>query len=109
MYWNTPSSWSSWNYLSNEPSYALNEFRTRVLCLFYSGGAICPRLISDHATLNVSAISPCTGVQNWWYLMRWKEGLKEHLKINFSLIVHLWTRAQISMETMTSFSSLVDG
>jgi hypothetical protein len=39
MYLNTPTSWSSWNYLSNEPSYAWNGFRTRELCLFYSGDA----------------------------------------------------------------------
>jgi hypothetical protein len=44
---NTPPSWSSWNYLSNGPSYAWNGFRTRELCLFYSGNAICPKLFSD--------------------------------------------------------------
>jgi flagellar biosynthesis protein FlhB len=60
------------------------------------------------ATLNVSAISPCTGLQNWWFLMRWKEGLKELLNISFSSIVHVWTCAQILMETATSLSSLVD-
>jgi hypothetical protein len=65
LYWNTPQSWSSWNYPSDEPSYAWNGFRTRELCLFYSGDAICPRLISDRAMLNVSTISPCTGLQNW--------------------------------------------
>jgi hypothetical protein len=43
MYWNTPPSWSSWSYLSNEPSYAWNGFRTRELCQFYSGDAICPK------------------------------------------------------------------
>jgi hypothetical protein len=105
MYWNTPLSWSSWNYLSNGPSYAWNGFRTRELWIFYSGDTICPRLISDCAALNVSAISPCTGLQNWWFLMRWKEGLKDLLNINYSSIVHLWTCAQILMETATSFSS----
>jgi hypothetical protein len=108
MYWNTTPSWSSWNYLSNEPSYAWNGFRTRELCLFYSGDAICPRLISDCAALNVSAISSCTGLQNWWFLMSWKEYLKELLNINFSSTVHLWTCVQILMETATSLSSLVD-
>jgi hypothetical protein len=108
MYWNTPPSWSSWNYLSNEPSYAWHGFRTRELCQFYSGDAICPRLIPDCATLNVFAISPCMGLQNWWLLMRWKEGLKDLLNIKFSSIVHLWTCAQILMETATSLSSLVD-
>jgi hypothetical protein len=106
MYLNTPTSWSSLNYLSNEPSYTWNGFRTRELYLFYSGDAICPRLISDRAALNVSAISSCTGLQNWWSLMHSKYGLKERLNINFSSIVHLWARAQILMETAPSFSSL---
>jgi hypothetical protein len=87
MYWNTLPSWILWNYLSNEPSYAWNGFRTRELCPFYSSDAICPRLISDCATLNVFAISPCTGLQNWWFLMCLKEGLKEILNIKFSSIV----------------------
>jgi hypothetical protein len=47
IYWNTPQSWSSWNYLSNEPPFAWNRFRTRDLCLLYSGATICPKLISD--------------------------------------------------------------
>jgi hypothetical protein len=108
IYWNTPRSWSSENYLSNEPSYTWNGFRTRELCLFYFGDAICPRLISDCVSLNVSAISPCTGLQSWWFLMRWKAGLKEILKIKFSSIVHLWTDVQILMETASSLSILVD-
>jgi hypothetical protein len=81
MYWNTPPSWSSWNYLTNESSYAWNGFRTRKLCLFFSGDAICSRLISDCVALNVSAISSCTGLQNWWFLMRWErifEGASEY-------------------------------
>jgi hypothetical protein len=108
MYWITPPSWSSWNYLSNEPSFTWNGFRTRELCLFYSGDAICPKLISDCVAHYISAISPCTGLQNWWSLMFWKEDLKELMNIKLSSIVHLWTRAQILLETVTSFSSLVD-
>jgi hypothetical protein len=108
MYWNTLLSWILWNYISNEPSYAWNRFRTRELCLFYSGDAICPMLISDCAALNVFAISPCTGLQNWWFLMRWKEGLKKLLNIKLSSILHIWTCAQILMETATSLSSLLD-
>jgi hypothetical protein len=108
MYLNTTPSQSSWNYLSNESSYAWNGLRTRELCLFYSGEAICPRLLSDCAALNDSAISPCTGLQNWWFLMRWKGDLKDPLNINFSSIVHLSSRGQILMETATSLSSLVD-
>jgi flagellar biosynthesis protein FlhB len=64
------------------------------LCLFYFGDAIYPKLISYRAMLNVSAISPYTGLQNWWSLVRWKQGLKELLKINFSSILHLWTCVQ---------------
>jgi hypothetical protein len=94
IYWNTPPSWSSWNYLSNEPSFVWNGFWTRELCLFYSGDEICAKLISDRVMLNVSTICLCTNLQNWWSLMHWKEGLKELLNINFSSIVHLWTRAQ---------------
>jgi hypothetical protein len=60
------------------------------------------------ATLNVFTISPCTGLQNWWFLMRWKEGLKKLLNIKFSSIVHLWTCTQILMETATSLSSFAD-
>jgi hypothetical protein len=92
MYWNTSPNRSWWNYLSNELSFAWNGFRIRV-CLFYSGDTICQRLSSDHAMLNVSVISPCTGLQNWWSLMRWKQGLKEFFNIKFSSIVHLWTHA----------------
>jgi hypothetical protein len=89
MYWNTPPSWISWNYLSNEPSYAWNGFRTRELCHFTPA---MQSVQSDfrRAALNVSAISPCTGLQNWWFLMCWKEGLKELLNYKFSSIVHLW-------------------
>jgi hypothetical protein len=108
MYWSSPPSWSLRNFLSNELSFAWNGFRTKELCLFHSGDAICPRLISDCAALNISAISPCTGLQNWWFLMHWKEGLKDLLNINFYSILHLWTCAQILMETATSLSSLVD-
>jgi hypothetical protein len=60
------------------------------------------------AALNVSAISSCTGLQNWLFLMCWKGDFMELLNINFSFILHLWTRAQILMETATSLSSLVD-
>jgi hypothetical protein len=64
----------------------IRMFQTRELCLFYSDDAIYPK--------RVFAISPCMGIQNWWFLMHWKDGLMELLKINFSSIVHLWTCAQ---------------
>jgi hypothetical protein len=75
LYWNSLPSWSSWNYLSNEPSYVWNGFLTRELCLFYFGDAICPRLISDmqrsiflpHLLVQVFKIddSWCVGKKIW--------------------------------------------
>jgi hypothetical protein len=41
-------------------------------------------------------------------LMCWKDGLKDLLNIKFSSMIHLWTCAQILMETAISLSSLVD-
>jgi hypothetical protein len=41
------------------------------------------KVISDCAALNVFAISPSTGHQNWWFLMCWKGDLKELLNITF--------------------------
>jgi hypothetical protein len=66
------------------------------------------RVFLEHAAPYVYVISSCTVLQNWWFLMHWKEGLKDLLNINFSSIVHLWTRAQTLMEISTCLSSLVD-
>jgi hypothetical protein len=46
-----------------------NGLRSSELCPSYSGAAICPKLISDCASLNVFAISPCTGLQIHWSWM----------------------------------------
>jgi hypothetical protein len=51
--------------------------------------------ISERATLNVFSITPCTGLQTRWFLMRWNGNLMELLNISFSSSVHLWTRSQI--------------
>jgi hypothetical protein len=40
-----------------------NGLRPSELCPFYSGAAICPKLISDCTSLNIFAISPCTCLQ----------------------------------------------
>ena len=53
------------------------------------------RRISERATFNVLAISPCTGLQIHWSWMRWNGNLMELLNINFLLLVQLWTRSQI--------------
>ena len=53
------------------------------------------RRISERATSNVLAISPCTGLQIHWSWMRWNGNLMELLNINFLLLVQLWTCSQI--------------
>jgi hypothetical protein len=62
--------------------------RTRELRLVYFGDEICPE-ISERATLNVFYITPCTGLQTCWFLMRWNGNLMELLYISFSPFVHL--------------------
>ena len=53
------------------------------------------RRISERATSNVLAISPCTGLEIHWSWMRWNGNLMELLNINFLLLVQLWTCSQI--------------
>jgi len=38
--------------------------------------------------------TPCTDLQTWQFLIRWKEYLMELLNIQFSSIVHLWSWAE---------------
>jgi hypothetical protein len=52
------------------------------------GDEICPE-ISERATLNVFSITPCTGLQIRWFLMRLNVNLMELLDISFSSFVHL--------------------
>ena len=53
------------------------------------------RRISERATSNVLATSPCTGLQIHWSWMRWNGNLMELLNINFLLLVQIWTCSQI--------------
>jgi hypothetical protein len=65
-----------------------NGLRSSELCPFYSGAAICPKLISDCTPLNVFAISPCTGLQIHRSWMRWNWHLMELLIFNFFFLEH---------------------
>jgi hypothetical protein len=79
---------SSQNFLSNESLFAQIGLRTRELRPIYFGDEICPE-ISERATLNVFSITPCTGLQTGWFLMRWNGNLMELLDISFSPFVQL--------------------
>jgi hypothetical protein len=50
--------------------------------------------ISEHETLNIFSITPCTGLQIRWFLMQWDENLMSLLNLSFSSFVHLWTSSQ---------------
>jgi hypothetical protein len=73
---------SAQNVLSNESLFAQIGLPTRDLRPFYFGDEICPE-ISERATLNVFSITPCTGLQIRWFLMRWNSNLMELLDILF--------------------------
>jgi hypothetical protein len=79
---------SEQNFLSNESLFSQIRLRTRELRPFYFGDEICPE-ISEPATLNVFSITPCTGLQTCWFLMRWNGNLMELLDTSFSPFVHL--------------------
>jgi hypothetical protein len=66
-----------------------NGLRSSELCPFYSGTAICPNLISECTSLNVFAISPCTGLQIHRSWMRWNRHLMELLIFNFFFLEHV--------------------
>jgi hypothetical protein len=66
-----------------------NGLRSSELCLFYSGAAICPKLISDCTSLNFFAISLCTGLQIHRFWMRWNWHLMELLIFNFFFLEHI--------------------
>jgi hypothetical protein len=76
------------NFLSNESSFAQIGLRTRELRPFYFGDEICPEIL-ERATLNVFSITPRTGLQTCWLLMRCNGNLMELLDISFSPFVHL--------------------
>jgi hypothetical protein len=52
-------------------------------------------LISESTTLNVFAITPCTGLQICWFLMHWNGNMMGLLNISFSSFVHIWAISQI--------------
>jgi hypothetical protein len=92
---------SAQNFLSNESLFAQIGLRTRELCPFYFGDEICPE-ISERAKLNVFSITPCTGLQTCWFLMRWNGNLMDLLDI----FLHLYTSEQALklMKTATSIA-----
>jgi hypothetical protein len=79
MYWNTTLDQSPWNYISNEPPFAWNGFRTRELCPFYSGDAICnfhnvqrPMFMSYLLVWVFKFIDiRCVGIITWWSYRFW--------------------------------------
>jgi hypothetical protein len=92
---------SAQNFLSNESLFAQIGLRTRELRPFYFGDEICPK-ISERATLNVFSITPCTGLQTCWFLMRWNRNLMELLNISF---FHLYTSEQ-ALKLMKTAASI---
>jgi hypothetical protein len=69
MYKTIASMRGVWNCLSIKYLFTPNGLRSSELWSFYSGAAICPKLISDCTSLNFSDISPCTGLQIHWSWM----------------------------------------
>jgi hypothetical protein len=99
----------AWNYLSIKYLFTPNGLRSSELCPFYSGAAICPKLFSDFASLNVFAISPCTGLQIHRSWMRWNRHLMELLIFNFFLLEHVWTGPQNWWKQWCLFLRFGDG
>jgi hypothetical protein len=83
--------------------------RSSELCPFYSGAAICPRLISDCTSLNVFVISPCTGLKIHRSWMRWNWHLMELLIFNFFFLEHVWTGPQNWWKQRHPFLKFGDG
>jgi hypothetical protein len=84
----------AWNCLSIKYLFTPNGLRSSDLCPFYSGAAICPKLNSDCTSLNVFAISPCTGLQIHRSWMRWNWHLMELQIFNFLFLEHVWPGPQ---------------
>jgi hypothetical protein len=89
---------SAQNFFSNESLFAQIGLRRRELRPFYFGDEICPE-ISERTALNVFSITPCTGLQTRWFLMRWNGNLMELLNISFSSFLHLLTSSQIDEDS----------
>jgi hypothetical protein len=90
---------SSQNFLSNEFLFAKIGLRTRELRLFYFGDEIYPE-ISERATLNVFSITPCTGLQTRWFLMRWNDNASGYL-----IFLHLYNSEQ-ALKLMKTAASI---
>jgi hypothetical protein len=92
---------SAQNFLFNESLFAQIGLRTRELRLFYFCDEICPEIL-ERATLKVFSITPCTGLQIRWFLMRWNGNLMEILNIYF---LHLYTSEQ-ALKLMKTAASI---
>ena len=64
------------------------------------------RRISERATSNILAISPCTGLQIHWSWMRWNRNFMELLNINFFFLVHLCPCAKSDENSGACFRTL---
>jgi hypothetical protein len=86
-----------------------NGLRSSELCPFYSGAAICPKLILDCTSLNVFVISPCTGLQIHRSWMCWNRHLMELLIFNFFFLEHVWPGAKNWWKQQRPFLRFGDG
>jgi hypothetical protein len=95
---------SAQNFLSNKSLVSQIGLRTRELRPFYLSDEICPE-ISECATLNVFSITPCTGLQIHWFLMRWNG---KFMELHGSHFLHLYTFEQAPklMKTAASVAGL---
>jgi hypothetical protein len=92
----------AWNYLSIKYLFTPNGLRSSELCPFYSGAAICPKLISDCTSLNAFVISPCKGLQIHQSWMCWNRHLMDLLIFNFLFLEHVWPGPQNWWNSATS-------
>jgi hypothetical protein len=99
----------AWNFLSIKYLFTPNGLRSSELCPFYSGAAICPKLISDCASLNVFAISPCTGLQIHRSWMCWNRHLMKLMIFNFFVLEHVWPGPQDWWKQRHPFLRFCDG
>jgi hypothetical protein len=67
------------------------------------------KLISDCTSLNVLAISPCTGLQIHRSWMRWNRHLIELMIFNFFFLEHVWPGPQNWWKQRRPFLRLGDG
>jgi hypothetical protein len=99
----------AWNFLSIKYLFTPNGFRSSELGSFYSGTAICPKLISDCTSLNVFTISPCKRLQIHRSWMRWNRHFMELLIFNFFFLENVWLGPQNWWKQRGLFLRFVDG